>query len=95
MHAWYPSNFVDGYQYPYIMGVILLIRALRFEENRCMSYLANFHDTSADIFFHESRTILVVIEFSRVFPLNIFGLPFNHNIEFDIYVELFYHIGWI
>lgn len=86
VHAWYPNNCVDGYQYPYAMGVILLIRVLQFEENRCMSYLSNVHDTSVDILFLESN--LVVREFSCVFPINIFSLSFNHNIEFDIDVEL-------
>ena len=54
-------------------------------ERECLAYMAHIGDTSVDTYMLES--ILVVSEFSEVFPTDLPGLPPDRDIDFCIDVE--------
>ncbi|XP_070057925.1 uncharacterized protein, partial [Nicotiana tomentosiformis] len=63
-------------------GVISYMKARRMVEKGCLAYLAYIRDPSADAPFMD--LVLVVHEFSEVFPVDLSGMPPDRDIDFCI-----------
>ncbi|XP_015075331.1 uncharacterized protein LOC107019315 [Solanum pennellii] len=66
-------------------GVISFLKACQLVQRGCLAYLAHIRDTSTETPMLES--IPVVSEFSKVFPIDLAGLPPDRDINFCIDLE--------